>query len=154
MTVFDLPERPERPERLEHDRGVQGGDEHSEVRIEVAAAPSRLAPVRVVAADLAARADFDLDAVADLRIAVDEACSTLVSLAAPGAWLRCSVKVVGDDVVVVASVPVAAATVVPRNSFGWRVLATLTDDVQVVGGRSPGATLSIELQKRRAGPHP
>lgn len=143
MTVFDFPERPEGL------RPVDDALDRSEVRIEVGALPSRLAPVRVVAADLAARADFDLDAVADLRIAVDEACSALVGLAAPGAWLRCSMEVTDDRLTVVASVPVAVPAVISRKSFGWRVLSTLADHVELVGGRSEGSTLAIRLVKYR-----
>src|SRR2546423_5399007 len=49
--------------------------------------------IRVVAADLAGRADFDLDSIADLRMAIDDACAVLVRLAAPGATLRCRLTV-------------------------------------------------------------
>ncbi|MCA1837146.1 MAG: anti-sigma factor, partial [Actinobacteria bacterium] len=41
--------------------------------------------IRVVAADLAARADFEGDSVDDLRMAVDDACAMLVRIAARGA---------------------------------------------------------------------
>ena len=44
----------------------------------IAASTEAAATVRTVAADLAARAEFTLDAVADLRLAVDEACAGLV----------------------------------------------------------------------------
>ena len=41
----------------------------------------QLPAVRAMAGDLAMRMDFDLDAVEDLRLAVDEACATLASIA-------------------------------------------------------------------------
>ena len=53
------------------------------VLVQVKASALDLPPLRVVAADLAARAEFDLDTVADLRLAVDEAASELVTVAAP-----------------------------------------------------------------------
>ena len=53
-------------------------------------APSLIPTIRAVASDLAARADFDLDAISDLRMAVDEACATLVDVAAPTATLLCA----------------------------------------------------------------
>ena len=59
------------------------------VEVRVHADPALIPSVRAVAADLAARADFDLDAVSDLRMAVDEACSALVPLAREGGQLRC-----------------------------------------------------------------
>lgn len=45
--------------------------------------------IRTVAADLAARADFELDSIDDLRMAVDDACAMLVGVAADGATLSC-----------------------------------------------------------------
>lgn len=45
--------------------------------------------IRDMAADVAAWADFDLDAVLDLRMAVDEACLTLIGQGALDARLRC-----------------------------------------------------------------
>ncbi|MGH3902595.1 MAG: ATP-binding protein [Pseudonocardiaceae bacterium] len=114
----------------------------ADVHIEVGVLPAHLAPVRVVAADLAARADFDLDAVADLRMAVDEACATLAVLAQPGARLRCRLQVEADRIMVTARIP-APGQSISQDSFGWRVLATLTDQVDVLDG--DGASLGIRL---------
>jgi serine/threonine-protein kinase RsbW len=50
------------------------------VEVLVDSDPSLVATVRTVAADLAGRADFDLDAIADLRMAVDESCAALLVL--------------------------------------------------------------------------
>lgn len=114
----------------------------ADVHIEVGALPAQLAPVRVVAADLAARADFDLDAVADLRMAVDEACATLAILAPPGARLRCWLQVESDRITVTARIP-APGRSISQDSFGWRVLATLTDRVDVLD--EDGSSLGIRL---------
>jgi serine/threonine-protein kinase RsbW len=127
--------------------------EGNAVYLEVGVLPAQLAPVRVVAADLAARADFDLDAVADLRMAVDEACSTLATLAPHGARLSCLLRVDPDQITVTVRVPAMAAAQLPRDTFGWRVLNTLTDSVEVLSdnGLHP-ASLGIRLVKlRRAG---
>jgi serine/threonine-protein kinase RsbW len=99
-----------------------------EVRIEASAA--QISAVRVVAADLAARQDYDLDAVSDLRMAVDEACATLVPLAAPGTMLSCRFVVGADKIEVVVTVVTAEPAQVPQNTFGWRILSTLTDQVR------------------------
>src|SRR5215207_8131761 len=102
------------------------------IEVRVAASAAQISAVRVVTADLAARQDFDLDAVSDLRMAVDEACATLVPLAAPGTMLTCRFLVDVDSIEVQATVIVAKPTQVPQNTFGWRVLTTLTDDVHAV----------------------
>jgi serine/threonine-protein kinase RsbW len=86
---------------------------------------------RTVAADLAARADFDLDSIDDLRMAVDDACAMLVRIAAPNARLRCEFSVRSDQVKVTTEVD-AAVDSLPTGSFGWRVLTCLADEVTAV----------------------
>lgn len=107
---------------------------HPEVYLEVGVLPTQLAPLRVVAADLAARADFDLDTVSDLRMAVDEACSTLAALARPGGRIQCVVQVDTDCVTVTAQVVASRSARISQDTFGWRVLSTLTDQVEVFVG--------------------
>ena len=119
----------------------------SPVEVRVHADPALIPSVRAVAADLAARADFDLDAVSDLRMAVDEACSALVPLSVPGGQLRCGFTVVDGRIVVVARVPVSAPTRLRQDTFGWRVLDTLTDAAEVLGGDS--GWIGIRLLKDR-----
>lgn len=117
------------------------------VEVRVHADPALIPSVRAVAADLAARADFDLDAVSDLRMAVDEACSALVPLAAAGGQLRCGFTVIDGRVAVVARVPVSQPTTLRQDTFGWRVLDTLTDAAEVLD-RDPG-WIGIRLLKDR-----
>ncbi|MGH3908872.1 MAG: ATP-binding protein [Pseudonocardiaceae bacterium] len=130
-----------------------GGAEHPDrsVLVQVKASAPDLPPLRVVAADLAARADFDLDAVADLRLAVDEAASELVAVAVPEAILTCVFFLDATQMEVTASVPARAGATLRHDSFGWRVLTTLVDEVRVTG--EPGADppiLGITLCKRRS----
>lgn len=114
-----------------------GGDGSPTVEVRTSASAALIPTIRAVASDLAARADFDLDAISDLRMAVDEACATLVDVAAPGSGLRCRFRVRDDRIEVSAEVEAAGAdTTVATDTFGWRVLETLTDDVSV--SRSPG----------------
>ncbi|MGH3929771.1 MAG: ATP-binding protein [Pseudonocardiaceae bacterium] len=114
--------------------------------------PTQVATVRVVAADLAARADFDLDAVSDLRMAVDEACSTLATLARPGSRLHCTLQVDPDRITVTARIPEPEYPVISQSTFGWRVLATLADEVEIIAERnSDTPSLGIRLVKMRPG---
>lgn len=124
------------------------------VLVQVKASPPDLPPLRVVAADLAARADFDLDAVADLRLAVDEAASELVIVAAPDAILTCVFSLDAGKMEVTASVPAASGAVLRSDSFGWRVLTTLVDEVRVAENSNPDPAitppvLTITLCKNR-----
>ena len=99
------------------------------VEVRVAAEATQLAVLRAVIGDLAMRADFDVDSIADLRLAVDEACSSLVRVAAPSASLLCRFEP-GDDHIGVTAEVLSTDTSAPRkDTFSWRVLTALTDTV-------------------------
>lgn len=86
--------------------------------------------IRAVAVDLAARADFDLDAIADLRVAVDGTCARLVRLAAADATLSCSFAVRLERIEVTAEVDVEGMMdPLPTGSFSWWALRCLADEV-------------------------
>jgi serine/threonine-protein kinase RsbW len=87
--------------------------------------------MRTVAADLAARADFELDSIDDLRMAVDDACAMLVGIAATSATLSCRFTVWPERIEMVADVNVDdGADPLPTGSFRWRVLECLTEQVK------------------------
>ena len=86
--------------------------------------------IRAVAVDLAARVDFDLDSIDDLRMAVDDTCARLVRLAASNATLSCSFAVQLERIELTAEVEVEdMMDPLPRGSFGWWVLQCLADEV-------------------------
>jgi len=119
------------------------------VELRMAADPTQLSIVRAVAADIAMRQDFDLDAIEDLKLAVDEACSTLISLAAPSAVLSARFLVVSGSVQVFTAVGSKRSAPPDRDSFGWRVLSALVDSVTTwVAPRSDAYEVHIDLVKR------
>ncbi|GGM36757.1 anti-sigma factor [Longimycelium tulufanense] len=126
----------------------------STVELRIEARPDQLSVVRAVAGDIAMRQDFDLDAIADLRMAVDEACAELIGVAAPDAPLRCRFHSVPREIRVVAEVLSRDATPPRNDTFGWRVLTALVDDASTgsaPAGADPGGHLvRIELVKRPA----
>ena len=142
MTSFNLPQ---------YASDVQIPIQRSEVYIEVGARPAELAPVRVVAAAIAARADFDFDAVADLKMAVDEACATLARLSPLDARLRCLLQVESDRITVTVRRSAALRSFLPQDTFSWRVLTTLTDEVKKLeeGGRCVGIRLVMMRRAER-----
>ena len=101
--------------------------------------------------DLAARADFDLDAIDDLRMAVDEACAAVVGLAAPQAQLRCVFTIRPDRIQVIVETDVLAGQpTLATDSFGWRVLETLADGVSahhVAGTDGQPDRIAVRLDK-------
>ncbi len=99
------------------------------------AASSMVIPtIRMVAADLAARADFDLDSIDDLRMAADDLCGMLVRIAADTATLSCRFTVRPERIEVAADVDVDddGADPLATGSFSWRVLECLADHVAAV----------------------
>jgi serine/threonine-protein kinase RsbW len=88
-----------------------------------------LAVLRTATAGLAARINFTLDDIEDLRIAVDEACAILLPQARPASELECRFWL-GQATMTVA---VGASCDHPRppaeQGFAWRVLSALTTHV-------------------------
>jgi serine/threonine-protein kinase RsbW len=130
-------------------------EDFSTVEVRTSATASLIPTIRAVASDLAARADFDLDAISDLRMAVDEACATLVDLASATSSLRCVFRVRAEMIEVEAQVqPASPSAVVSTDTFGWRVLQTLADDVQAQReDGDDGPTVGIRLDKRAGDLH-
>ncbi|RDI18235.1 serine/threonine-protein kinase RsbW [Lentzea flaviverrucosa] len=124
----------------------------SGVELRMAADPTQLSIVRAVAADIAMRQDFDLDSIEDLKLAVDETCSTLITLAAQDAVLSCHFAV--DDkgaVHIAAKISAKSAAGPDEASFGWRVLTALVDSVQTRVEETEGFLVHINLVKSTAG---
>jgi serine/threonine-protein kinase RsbW len=118
-----------------------------QVTVRLPAEGAYLSVLRTATAGLAARLDFTLDEIEDLRIAVDEACAMLLSQAVPGGSLECAFTL-GHDVMTIA---VTAACLAPRrpatDTFAWTVLTALAGSVDAHVG--PGDLLTIVLRKTR-----
>ena len=84
------------------------------VEVRLPAAGAYLSVLRTATAGLAARLDFTLDEIEDLRIAVDEACAILLQQAVPGSVLSCVFRLVDDSLEVTVSAPTTDAFAGPR----------------------------------------
>jgi serine/threonine-protein kinase RsbW len=69
----------------------------NEVEVRIAVDASTLSTIRAIAADIVVHEDFDLDALTDLTLAIDEACVTVLTGARPGAVLVCRPLVTPDS---------------------------------------------------------
>ncbi|WP_436500975.1 ATP-binding protein [Actinokineospora sp. HUAS TT18] len=117
--------------------------------VRVSADAEQVPLVRSFAADIAMRLDFDLDSIEDVRMAVDEACSLLVRVAANGSSLYLSFKPESDALRVRAQVEADAPVPPSADLMSWQILTTLasavTEHVESVDG---GHRVSIELVAR------
>jgi serine/threonine-protein kinase RsbW len=125
-----------------------GPAQTTDVDIRVPAGPVHLSSIRVVAAAAAQRARFDAATVAELTLAVDEACSLLIRRASDGARLTCHFSM-GDRVLLFTAQVSSPTTWVPKaTSFCWRVMSSLTDSVST--RVDTDGVLHIELRRREA----
>jgi serine/threonine-protein kinase RsbW len=117
------------------------------VHVRMPAESAYLSVLRTATAGLAARLDFTLDEIEDLRIAVDEACAMLLAQAIPGTDLECGFELGADEVTITVSVTAAHARMPARDTFAWTVLSALAGSVDSRLG--PDDRVAIVLVKRR-----
>ena len=111
-----------------------------------------LSVLRTATAGLAARLDFTLDEIEDLRIAVDEACAMLLAQAIPGTNLECAFDLGADMMTITVSVVAAEPRIPARDTFAWTVLSALAGTVDSRLGDDD--QVSIVLRKHRETPVP
>jgi len=117
------------------------------VQVILPASSAYFSVLRTTAAGLAARLNFTLDDIEDLRIAVDEACALLLPQVAPNAELRCEFVLESDGLVMTVSAPTTRGSLPERDTFSWTVLTALAGEVDA--GLGEGLTVWIRLHKRR-----
>jgi serine/threonine-protein kinase RsbW len=117
------------------------------VQIRLPAVGAYLSLLRTATAGLAARLDFTLDDIEDLRIAVDEACAMLLAQAAPGASLDCSFELLPEALKISVAVVTTDGQQPSRDTFAWTVLSALAGDVD--SSVDADNRVTISLQKHR-----
>ena len=117
------------------------------VEVSIPADGAYLSVLRTATAGLAARLDFTLDEIEDLRIAVDEACAMLLPQAIPGTNLECAFDLGTEEMTITVSVVSAEPAMPARDTFAWTVLSALAGTVDSRLG--PDDQVSIVLRKHR-----
>jgi serine/threonine-protein kinase RsbW len=129
--------------------GVPGGTGGREVvLVRLPAVGVYLSVLRTTTASLAARQDFTLDEIEDLKIAVDEACAMLLSAAVPGGDLECEFELTGNAIRVGVTVLTLDGAEPSRDTFAWTVLSALAGEVD--SNHDSDGRVCISLLKRRA----
>ncbi|WP_036194159.1 ATP-binding protein [Nocardioides aequoreus] len=101
----------------------------SDVELRLPAESAYVAVLRMTTAGLAARLDFTLDDIEDLRMAVGEACALVLEHADSEGDLRASYDLSDGSIRVSISAGAARGADPDEDSFGWQVLTALTSDV-------------------------
>ncbi len=102
---------------------------HPDVQLRIPADSAFLAVLRTATAGLAARLDFTLDDIEDLRIAVDEACAMVLPQVRSGTDLTCAFELGERNLTVSVTAECDDPQQPSRDGFAWTVLAALTTSV-------------------------
>ena len=117
---------------------------HPDVELRIPADSAFLAVLRTATAGLAARLDFTLDDIEDLRIAVDEACAMVLPQAREDSDLTCTFDLQPSRLTVAVTAECENPQPPNRDGFAWVVLAALTTDVDA---RVDGDRLTVTLAR-------
>ena len=130
-------------ERAQVDRSIE---------FRLAASVENLAVLRTLVGAVGTFEDLDIDAVADLRLAIDEACTWLIKFAVPGSALVVVVRPLEHEMVVDTSTICDNVETMEPGSISWHVLSSLTDEVRTFqDGEGPGKAqvFGISMTTRR-----
>jgi serine/threonine-protein kinase RsbW len=120
------------------------------VELRLPADSAYLSVLRTATAGLAARLDFTLDEIEDLRIAVDEACALLLPDAVSGRPLTCRFTLQSDCLEIAVIATTRSHQAPGRDSFSWTVLTALAGEVDA--WVAPDHSVTLTLRKRRGRP--
>ncbi len=100
----------------------------ADVSLRVPADGAYVSVLRTMTAGLAARLDFTVDDIEDLRIAVGEACALVLPEATSGGDLEADFRLTPGTLTITVSVPTDGPHAADEDSFAWQVLTTLASD--------------------------
>jgi serine/threonine-protein kinase RsbW len=99
--------------------------EKADVFLRVPAEGAYVSVLRTMTAGLAARLDFTVDDIEDLRIAIGEACALVLPQAVDGGDLEAEFRQTPGTLTVSVRVRTASRAEPDYESFAWQVLSTL-----------------------------
>jgi serine/threonine-protein kinase RsbW len=102
---------------------------HPDAEIRLPAETAYVAVLRMAASGIAARLDFTLDEVDDLKMAVSEACSMVLAAATPGGSMYAAFSLGEGRIEVRVSADAVNADPPDPGSFAWQVLASTAAEV-------------------------
>ena len=125
----------------------------ADVELRLPADGAYVAVLRTTSAGLAARLDFTLDDIEDLRMAVGEASALVLPLADPGSDLTCEFFMRPGELTVQVGVESRQHTPPDEDSFAWQVLTTLAHKASAATGDGH-LTITLSMQSAFQDPAP
>ncbi|WP_245553258.1 ATP-binding protein [Nocardia veterana] len=102
----------------------------SVVGVRVLAESRQLLMLRALAETVALMAEFALDEVTDIRVALDEIATALIERAVPGSSIECDFGYDGQQMTVTVSAVAVTPEALHRDGLGWHVLTSITDALE------------------------
>jgi len=122
-------------------------DDHH-VTLTIPADGAYLSILRTATAGVAARLDFTLDGIEDLRMAVDEACALLLPQSEADSDLHCTFDVGQTSLTIAVTAESKDPKPPRRDGFAWTVLTALTSEVDA---SVDGSSVTLRLTREREG---
>jgi serine/threonine-protein kinase RsbW len=119
----------------------------ADVELRLPADSAYVSVLRTTTAGLAARLDFPIDDIEDLRIAVGEASAMVLPEAVPGSDVTCEFFLGTGELTVTVTVATGGPIEPDLDSFAWQVLSTLATSSDAT---SNGETFAVSLSMRSA----
>jgi serine/threonine-protein kinase RsbW len=120
----------------------------ADVELRLPADSAYVSVLRTTTAGLAARLDFPIDDIEDLRIAVGEASAMVLPEAQQGSDLLCLFFLAPGELTVKVEVTSAQPVEPDYDSFAWQVLSTLATSAAAESGAE---TFSVSLTMQPVG---
>lgn len=117
------------------------------VELRIRATLDQLSILRALAATVAIQESFDLDAIADIRLAMDEICTHLIVRALPDSVLVCRFVYAASQLHISVATTTAESDGADQRSFGWHVLTALTDSISLDQEEDPNGAGYITTMK-------
>lgn len=149
-----MPQMPDLPEAHDEPTAMPSSvrsllDGQSVVSIDIPCDPRMVALVRSAATAVASTLEIGIDRLDDLRLAVDEACSLLMSVTPPTESVR-SRMATNPTTFTLAARARTGGTLPSRNGFAWTVLSALVDSVDLrADGHDAVLTLTLTAPAER-----
>ena len=118
-------------------------DARADVELRLPADGAYASVLRTTTAGLAARLDFTMDDIEELRIAVGEALALVLPEADPGADLTCRVHLGASTLAVQVETQASDDPAPDYDSFAWQVLDTLAAEATVT---STGGLFTVRFR--------
>lgn len=123
------------------------------VLLSVAATPANLPVIRTLVESVLLTADFSLADASDVQLGVDEICTQIIARSAESDRLTCSLSIDPVEVSGEISGTLRGALELSTDGFGWHVVQSVTDAVDVaVSGSGDDRVVLVRFSKVRTSP--